>query len=275
MRRIFPRSLLLTLVLLPWLAGGCATVPATVAIGDQEGQRVGRLFLETLAAQRCCPRGLDAQVRVNLRSIWQNGSLQGFVQGMAPSYLKFVGVNPLGQPMLILGSDGESFRAVVAPEAKWYEGAVETDAFRKYAPAGFDPARGFFWLIGRLAPDNLTIEAVEQDAEGGGQWLTARYSGEQVRQQVLFDPHTRLVRRHLVLGADGKPVVDVSYDAYQQVAAGQPEVCRLPGMIRVESSAHAGASMEILLGDWLTETTFTPLDFVVPVPPDFVRVPVQ
>ncbi|MFZ5774691.1 MAG: hypothetical protein ACOY3Z_04330 [Thermodesulfobacteriota bacterium] len=270
--RLFALGALLLLVL---QVGGCATVPATVAVGDQEGERVAALFRQTLAAQRQCPGGLDAQVRVNLRSIWRSGSLQGFVQAMAPSSLKFVGVNPIGQPMIILATDGALFRAVVVPESAWYEGRVDAADFRKYAPADLDPARGFFWLTGRLAPEGLRIEAVEKDAQGTAHWLTCSYPGEEVRQRVLFDPDTRLIRRHLVIGVNGRVAVDVGYDGHLPAGSGQPEACRLPGVVRVESAAHAGATLEMVLGDWLAEPGLTALDFNVPVPPGFVRKPIE
>ena len=280
MNRGFFRALLAGLVVFLLFCGGCATLPPTRPLGELQQQQAVALFRETMAQQRDCPCCLDAQVRLSLKSLVQNGTISGFVQAKAPSFLKFTALNPLGQPMMFLTTDGTSFRYIVVPEAKGYEGLVTAAAFKKYAPPGFDPAHGFFWLAGRLAPEKLRIFSVAQDPEGHGLWLELAYAddaasgGVAFRRHVLFDPKEKVIRRHLVADPDGRIMVDVRYDDYAPAANGVPDSCRMPGLITIHANNN-GALMELTLGDWLYDASFSAEDFRVNLPPGFQLVPVE
>lgn len=261
------------------LSGGCATLPSTRPLAELQQQQAVGLFLETMARQQDCPCCLDAQVRVSVKSLVQNGTISGFVQAKAPSFLKFTGLNPLGQPLMFLATDGTFFRYVSVPEAKGYEGLVTAVAFKKYAPQGFDPAHGFYWLAGRLAPEKLRIFSVAQDPEGQGLWLELAYAndvaeGKALRRHVLFDPAQQVIRRHLVADPDGRIMVDVRYDDYAKASEGGSDNCRLPGVIRIHANNN-GALMELTLGDWLPDASFSAGDFRVDMPLGFQLVPVQ
>jgi len=261
------------------LSGGCATLPVTRPLAELQQQHAEALFRETMARQQDCPCCLDAQMRLSLKSLVQNGTISGFVQAKAPSFLKFTGLNPLGQPMMFLATDGTFFRYVAVPEAKGYEGLVTAAAFKKYAPQGFDPAHGFYWLAGRLAPGKLRIFSVAQDQEGQGLWLELAYAvdaseGEGFRRHVLFDPTEKVIRRHLVADSDGRIMVDVRYDDYAPASEGGSDNCRLPGLIRIHANNN-GAVMELTLGDWLPDASFGTGDFRVALPSGFQLVPVQ
>ncbi len=275
----FLRSLLGGLVVLLLFAAGCATLPATRPLAELQQQQAEALFRETIARQQECPCCFDAQVRLSLKSLMQNGTISGFVQAKAPSFLKFTGLNPLGQPMMFLATDGTFFKYVAVPEAKGYEGLVTAAAFKKYAPQGFDPAHGFFWLAGRLAPEKLRIFSVAEDPEGHGFWLELAYAddaseGGALRRHVLFDPAQQVIRRHLVADSDGRIMVDVRYDDYAQASEGGLDNCRLPGLVSIHANNN-GAVMDLTLGDWLPDASFSAGDFRVDLPPGFQLVPVQ
>lgn len=267
------------LVLLLLLNSGCATLPATRPLAELPQQQAIVLFHEAMARQQDCSCCIDAQVQLIVKSLVQNGTVSGFVQAKAPSFLKFTGLNPLGQPMMFLVTDGRFFRYVVVPEGKSYEGLVTASAFRKYAPPGFDSAHGFYWLSGRLAPGKLLISSVREDQEGQGLWFKLAYASETsvektLQRHVFFDPAQQVIRRHLVADHDGRIMVDVRYDNYTSVDAGGAKNCRLPGLIRIHAN-HNGALMELILGDWLPDAGFSAGDFQVELPPGFTVVPVE
>lgn len=261
------------------LPGGCATLPATHPLAGLQQQQAEARFREAMARQQECPCCLDAQVQLSLKSLVQNGTISGFVQAKEPSFLKFTGLNPLGQPLMFLATDGTFFRYVAVPQGKGYEGLVTAAAFKKYAPPGFDPAHGFYWLAGRLPPEKLRIFSVAQDPEGHGLWLELAWSadlseGKSLRRQVLFDPVEQVIRRHLVADPDGRIMVDVRYDDYAPASEGGSENCRMPGVIRIHAN-HNGALMELTLGDWLPDPSFSAGDFRVELPLGFQLVPVE
>jgi hypothetical protein len=202
------------LVFFLFLANGCATLPATVSLDAAVRQEATVDFLQVVASQQQCNCCLDVQVMASVKSMLQNGSLQGFLQAMSPSYLKFVGLNPLGQPLVILSADGERFRYVVVSEAKGYEGAVTSRKFKDYAPGGFEPEHAFFWLAGRLAPEEMEIFGVARDAAGQGLWFELAYNDDKLRRHVLFDPKARVILRHIVVDEDHHTLMDVRYLKY-------------------------------------------------------------
>ncbi|HIJ78230.1 MAG: DUF4292 domain-containing protein [Desulfobulbaceae bacterium] len=260
---------LLTFFLL-WVTG-CATLPATVSLEAAVREQAKVDFLQVVASQQECNCCLDVQVRATVKSVLHKGSLQGFLQAMSPAYLKFVGLNPLGQPLVILSVDGEKFRYVVVPEAKGYEGVVTAQKFKDYAPKGFEPEHAFFWLAGRLAPEELEIFAVAEDGEGRGLWFELAYDRETVRRHLLFDPQEKLILRHIVVDEDQHTLMDVRYLGYQHKSAGEKSECRLPALIEVHASTKNGSVMELAFSELLVDAHFTERDFVVRLPAGFQR----
>lgn len=268
------RFLLLGLVF--FFSGGCATLPATSPLLDREQQQMAAVFLQTMEERLACVCCLDARVDLTLRSFFKSGTITGFLQARSPSFLKFVGLNPLGQPMVMLVTDGDTFRSLVVPEGKAFAGPVTAAAFTRHAPAGFDPGHGFFWLTGSLPPRDLRIMEVRKDAGGQGYWLVAVRGGEEFRRHLLFDAEKRLLLRHIVLDGRGAVVMDVRYSGHQGVVAAGGGMCFLPGGIRVEAGGKPGGSvLEMTLDDWLPEAEFSAGDFTLVLPPGFVLTPVE
>ncbi|MDG4476996.1 hypothetical protein [Thiovibrio frasassiensis] len=279
MKPLFFRVLRAGLLGFLFLAGGCATLPATRPLGALQQEQGVALFRESMAQQQKCPSCIDAQVRLSLKSLVQNGTISGFIQAKAPAFLKFTGLNPLGQPMMFLATDGNFFRYVAVPEGKGYEGLVTAAAFKKYAPPGFAPEQGFFWLTGRMASARVRIFSVAEDPEDHGLWLELAYAddaadGEPLRHHVLFDPGQQVIRRHLVVDAEGRIMVDVWYENYTTPSESGEDTCRLPGLVRIHANNN-GAVMELTLGDWLYEANFSAGDFRVDLPAGFQLVPVE
>jgi len=245
----------------------CAALPGMEEISAREKERLTREFREIIARQQSCHCCIDAQATVSFSSIWQKGTLSGYLQAMAPSYLKFLAVNPLGQTMAIFVTDGDSFRYVPVFEAKQYEGQVTGATYAKYAPAGFLPEHGFYWLIGRLYPGRITILDVTRDREGQGYWFAVSYANG-TSSLVLFDEQRRVLRRHIVINDKGEKIFNVLYDEYTKAD------CPLPGKITVTALVH-NSTMEIRLTDWLAVPSFSRDDFTYDAPPSFDRVMVQ
>lgn len=264
-------ALLLALLLF----GGCAGLPPTTSISLSEQDNARLLLQEALAAQEQCNCCLDVQVQARITSTFQSGTISGFLQAMRPSYLKFVGLNPLGQPLMILSSDGVNFRYVAVPEARSYEGLVTAEKFKKYAPQGFSPASAFAWLTGRLPGAGLQILSVARAAEGQGLWYEVAYPGEEIRRHILFSPEERTVLRHILVDRSGDILLDVLYEKYRDFATGAQAGCPLPGFISVHANSHNGVHMEFGFSDWLPDARFTEDDFVVRLPSGFAREVVQ
>lgn len=270
------RCLVLGLVVV--LFSGCAgrLPPAVVVTKPEVRDMVATAYARWQAEQPHC-QVLDAAAEVSFSSAgWlgnRNDKLDGYLQAMSPSYLKFVGVNPLGQPLLVLTTDGKHYRYVVVPLGKAYEGAVDARAIRKYVPVGFRPGHVFYWLAGRLPPEGKQIASVRRDTEREAYWLELERQKDGARDHVLFDARDNVIYRHILLGEGGEILLDVEYGEYALLPPGEAE-CRLPGRITVSSHQYSGR-IEIILHSFASGAVFSGADFQLEPPADFERILVQ
>lgn len=249
-----------------FLLSGCVTMPNLFGISRQENNEIRERFKEMVAQQHKCHCCLDGAVHVSLKNLLYSGAVSGYVQAMSPSYVKFVGVNPLGQPLAIFTTNGEQFRYVSTMEKTVYSGDVDSDTFAKYTPEGFIPTFSYYWLIGRLQPGPVLLTQVSRDAESG-YWVELLYDDER-KALVLFDPETLQIRRHIVLTGEGKRILNILYDQY---GAGE---CEVPRHITV-TSLTLDSTMEIRLDDLLEDAALSLQDFDYSPPASFKEVLVE
>lgn len=247
---------------------GCAGLPGRLPMPAAESTAARQSFQEMVVRQRFCEPSVDAEMTVTLESRFYRGTMNGYLQLMAPSFVKLVGINPLGQPLAVLVSDGEHFAYAVLNEKLIYEGEVDSDAYRRFAPTGIDPANIFYLLTGKLTPGEVRIVATGADEQGRGVWLDLERGSGDGRSLVLFDPDRQLIRRYLKLGRDGGPDLEISYGDY-----GTGE-CKLPGLITAVGRDQAG-EVTIRLSDWRTGFPASAADFELELPPGFKRVTVN
>ncbi len=245
--------------------GGCSVLPHTLDTTAVEKQDAISLFKTMISQQRECGCCVDAAVNVKLKSLFYAGTINGYLQAMTPSSLKFVGVNLLGQPLAVLVSDGEIFRYLSIPESKGYKGSVSGETFAKYAPDGFQPEQTFYWLVGRLSPGIIQIRDVSRDEEGLGYWFKMNYKQSDMMSLVLFDPQGLVIRRHLIVDDHDEIIMNIFYDDYTA------EPCPLPGRITVKSLLH-NSSIELEFMDWREDVSFSRDEFELRLPPGFSRV---
>jgi len=249
--------------------GGCFALPRAVDLAsDGERDRVAAAFARLRAQQNTCHCCIDVAVSVTLKGLLRSGSVSGYLQAMSPAYLRFVGLSPIGQPLMILVTDGDRFQYLAVDQGKGYEGSVTAATFVKYAPAGFKPHESFYWLSGRLPPGEVAVEEVGRALDAEGYWLTVRVAGE--RRRLLFDPEVGVIRRHQVLNAAGDDVLEARYEAFRAAGANG---CLLPGRIVVTTRQHTG-TLVVVLSDWLDGAALSEKDFAFALPPGFEQVQV-
>ncbi|MEN8135243.1 MAG: hypothetical protein ABFS18_06865 [Thermodesulfobacteriota bacterium] len=254
-----------------WLViflSSCAGLPARLPHSGPESLLVRQSFKELVGRQRQCESSVDAEITITLDSRWYSGTMSGYLQAKAPAFLKLVGINPFGQPLVVLVSDGESFSYASLSESLSYDGRVDSDTFQRFVPTGFDPSTSFYPLTGKLAPGEMRILTTSSDQEGRGAWLELENIQDNIHSLVLFEPERQLIRQYLRLNEDGKVTLKIGYNDYY------PGPCSLPGLVTISSSDHAG-ELSIRLHDWQTDTPFSAADFALELPPVFKRVKVN
>ncbi|MCF6291386.1 MAG: hypothetical protein L3J03_10385 [Desulfobacterales bacterium] len=256
------------------LLAGCAGFqPKFERPPAREGRAVAAAF--AAAGNHRCGSSLDAEVAVTASFFsltgGRTGRISGYLLAGEPSLLKFVAVNPLGQPLLVFVSDGHRFQTVLVAEGKGYEGAIRSRTVQRYMPAGFVDQPLFPWLVGHVSPVT-EVEVLGRDPAGKGYWLTFPAPDGINRNLLLFDPAARLVRRRILENHQGKTLLDVHYEDYRPVGR---EECRLPGIITVNRLPHNTTLIIEMMNMEPAGPGLTAADFVVTLPPGFERVEVR
>jgi outer membrane lipoprotein-sorting protein len=286
------RSYFIPLLLVLIFVQGCARpVLQTYPAGEKEIAAVSEAFKRYQEiSQETCACCLDAEVDVALSVPgWfreHTGKLSGYFQAMKPGYARFVALNPLGQPWYILVTDSEMIKSLNVFEEKAYLGSVRSEAYDKFAPAGFEPEKSYYWLSGRLPPGDIQIQAVMRDREQDGFWLQISQAGAiDHESMVLFDPDELLILRHVLRDERGRHLVDVLYTDYQQISGlgnrnpgsaradnstivATEDFCKIPGSISV-SSQTGSEKITLKLHSFIEDAHFAAEDFSLEIPDNF------
>jgi len=279
------------------LVQGCTrSLLQTYPAGENEIASVSEAFARYQETSRkvcgCC---LDAEADAALSvSSWfrdHTGKLSGYLQAMEPSYIKFVAVNPLGQPLYILVTSGEMFQSLNVFEKKVYAGSVHSEMYKKFVPPGFEPEFFYYWLTGRLRPGEPEIQAVMRARQQDAFWLQIKHAFSSTDSMVLFNPADQVILRHVLRDERGGHLVDMLYADYQGLpgkesqdtgtdpaavpgSAIEKELCRVPTRI-VFSSNRDAEKIEIKLHSFLEKADFTAADFYLEIPGSFEKLLVK
>ena len=247
----------------------CAGLPTRPPLPEAESEMVRNSFRQMVLEQRQCSSFVDADLTVTIDSKFYSGTMSGYLLAMVPSSLKIVGINPFGQPLVVLITDGQKFKYALLNESLSYEGEVGGESFQRYAPTGFDPATSFYSLIGRFSPGEVRILNISGDPEGRGVWLQVEQGNDQMGSLLLFDPERRIILKHIKLDESAeKMTMEIAYSEHQR---GE---CGLPVKISVSSKGHSG-NLILRLDNWQAGETFSADDFEMEFPPSFQRVQVK
>ena len=292
MRRFSSGALLHLLFLLSvslLLLQGCARpVLQTYPASEQEAQLTASAFTryQKIYQDECaCCLDAEADATVSVSGWFSNhtGKLSGYLQAMEPGYIKFVALNPLGQPIFIFLTNGKFFKGLNILEGRAYMGSVNSEIFKKFAPPGFDPGFTYYWLTGKLPPGDIEILKVRRDKEHNGYWLQVRHEQSGIDRMILFDPEEFVILRHIIMSDRGDHVVDLLYEGYQpgyvrekQLAAKdqgmigssdlKEKLCKIPTKIRVSSNSGAEKRIDLKLFSFIPGTEFSPDDFELEIP---------
>jgi hypothetical protein len=251
------------LVFLGFVVNGCGYFPDRDSISEVENQEVRSRFKEMIGAQKDCHCCFDGVVKSRFENFFYDGSIAGYLQAMSPSFLKFMALSPLGQPVIVLTSDGETFHYVDVVKQTEYSGSVNGETFQKYAPAGFSPEFTFYWLTGKLRPGDVNLSLTSREQNGSRYWLELYYDDGR-KSLVLFDAVRLHIYRHIVYNADQDVILEIIYDDYGQ------EECSVPHSVTV-TSLTLNTTLHLHFTDLVDKVALSRSDFSYTVPDDFQK----
>lgn len=272
MIHLIPRAVA-CLVLLVW-AAGCASLPGSRSISEGESKRVGDSFAKMVERSKECSCCVDSGVALSWDSPFVSGNLDGYLQAREPSYVRFVAVNPLGQPWIIFVTDGRSFSYVPVSEGKVFEGDVLANSYAKMALNGLDPQNLFYFLTGRIGPGEMRVVDIARHENLPMYWLKYVREGDPagMKHHALYDPKRQRLKEYVLEGDGGGVLAQARY-VYNWAEKDYPK-CPFPTQVLLSFPGQHGAA-EIKFRETLADVTLAAADFELKTPEGFTRVPVQ
>jgi len=227
--------------------------------------------------QRKCPAAVDADVSVTVDNALWSGTLSGYLRAMAPSYLRFEGVSPLGLTEALFAVDGVSFTYLSVRNQEAYVGPLKAGKIARFAPQGLAISMNYYWLLGRIPQGALGIAEVGLDPDGLGHWLDLHYSATGERAMILFDSKQHLLKRHLMLSDSDAIAVDFSYEypnaEQSPPATSPPDSCQLPAKITIAKKGNGTITLNFTKRYPTPTLDTTP--FMITPPDEYKRIVVQ
>ena len=222
---------------------GCARLPyGPIITGDELSNRIDAFSRFSVAAEKCAPC-FDGEILVNWSHPVNSISFSGYFKTRLPSSLRFSVLNPFGQPVYAVASDGAIFQSVNTEKRIFTAGSLRSYAMLNDIPLTFLAGPWGAWLSAR--PTVSTILEVHEDKENRGTWysVTDTYTEGAVKEILLLDGKASRIIERVVLGKDEQPRAKISYDNWQII-----DKCEQPLDIRITGLAY-GAEALLKLSD--------------------------
>ncbi len=255
----------LILTLLVLLIQGCAGKPWTSQVADSETAFITQIFEEMQERDASCFSCLDAKTTLSWDTPGEDRSIAGFLQLKLPTSIKFVVLNPLGQPLYALVNNGQDFQSINTSLKHHIIGKISSLATQNKIPESLLSENWGYWLTGRLHEQGATIEAIHQDGSGRGVWITMRYQDEASlnKSHLLIQPATRQLLARILVDREGETIATIFYDRRNEKNDCEP-VSRI-----TISDLPYGSQLSIDFTEILTDRSFSAANFRLKVPADY------
>lgn len=255
----------LVMILLALILNGCAGKPWTSQVTADEAAFFAQTFEEMQQRDTSCFSCLDAETTLFWDSPGNKRSIAGFLQIMLPASVKFVVLNPLGQPLYALVSDGQEFQSINTGLKQHTFGRISSLAAQYQIPESLLSENWGYWLTGRLQEKKAIIEAMHRDGSGRGVWITLRYPGEATlaKSHLLIQPETKQLLARILVDYQGKTVATLSYDQRR----GEEDCAPVSSM--TISDLPYRSKLSINFTKVLTDRSFSAANFRLKVPADY------
>jgi len=249
------------------IIGGCAQKPWQEPVLDKQEQQMRGLVSRLLEKQSLCSCCIDAEIAATWDSAVDTGGLNGYLQVFLPSSLKLVAINPLGQPLFALTTDGERFQAINAVKGVFKHGRAASFVRRNSLPTTITHQQWGNWLTGRLGSADTKPAALFHDEASRGIWVEVEmeHSRHFSKEYLLLDTQKELLLERTVFDKKDRETAKIIYSDWTETAN-----CPQPTAIEIQTNEY-GTSISITLKEIVTDTVFSGKTFYLKMPPNYLR----
>ncbi len=255
------------LLLLLLLNNGCARKPWLEPVEESLDRSIRTTLLIVAEQRASCSMGLNAEATISWSSTFKKKSLTGFLQLLPPSHAKVVAVNPLGQPVLALASNGNSFQTVNTLKREYSQGDLKSFALRYDLPKPLLSGNWVYWLTGHLPSKDEEISVIREDLQGRGFWISNDIENNYTvaREYLLLTSDSYLLLTRIITDSEDNIIARIEYSDW--LAYG---LCNQPTNIHI-TKISSGVEATIELKDIIWDDSFTEKDFDIKVPPGYLQ----
>lgn len=257
----------LSVALLLLLFSGCAQKQWQDPLKDKEADTARQQVLQMITKRQACTCCVDAEVAARWESKLYSGGLNGYLQIFKPASFKLVAINPLGQPLFALTTNGVTFQSINAVKGVYKHGKVASFVERHSIPETVFHDQWAAWLTGSMTFAEEDLTDLRRDEQSRGIWLAVTIPDSKYfsREYLLVDLLQGLLLERVVYDVKGDEAARIRYQKWEQI-----NDCPLPTLIDVHGESFA-ATITIELTDIITDKIFSPDTFSLKLPPGYLR----
>lgn len=246
---------------------GCADKRWREPLKENDDKAVRSLISEEIEKRESCTCCVDAEVTLRWDTQLNDGGLSGFIQILLPSSIKLVAINPLGQPMYALSTDGKNFQAINAVKGVYKYGKISSFIERHNLPKDIFHEEWANWLSGSMKFDEDKLVELRGDIESRGVWLKIQKKAKAriSHEYLLYDAVNRQLLERVAIASNGHEIARIVYREWTAVNG-----CPLPQEIEVYGISY-GTDIFIRLKDIINDSTFSHTTFNLQLPPGYVQ----
>lgn len=260
-------TLILHCFLLCLLCTSCAQKRWSETLSDDENGAMEQLIAAMQEREQLCPQSFDAEMRLFWKNPVASRAVEGYVQLLSPSSMKFIVSNPLGQPVFVFSGNGKSFQILQPTRQTHMRGGVRSLAIRYHMPLIITQENWFAYMTSRLPVNKLTILETNQDRDSNTVWLRFVDTSRKETNGWTYlhlDQEKEEVLGYLFLDDEGETLAEISYPGKKEGSAH----CPVQTEVTV-SKLPWDAEIRIQLEDIASATQLNESDFPLPVPAGF------
>ncbi len=249
------------------LFSGCAQKRWDDTLSEEETRDFQNIILAMQQQEQQCFQSYDADMKMFWKSPVGDNAVAGYLVLNAPSSVKHIVSNPLGQAVFAFSGNGKTFQMLTPSKRRHIRGNVRSLAIRNSVPLILAQGDWFAYLSGRLPMRKLTVEEAAKDNSDKSIWLKlvtpkGPYTTGSVYLQI--DADKKEVLSYLFLDDSGDVLADIQY--------GKQKEGKTPCSVHTEVQITGlpwGAEIRIELENISGFNQFKRTDFALPVPASF------